>query len=370
LNSVPFLDLGAAYNELRDELEPALVTAARSAQYILGPEVIAFEAEFGSYVGAAHCVGVANGLEALAQTLQAAGIGPGDEVIVPAHTFIATWLAVTAVGATVSAVDAGPSGFLLDVDAVSSAVGPRTAAVIHVHLYGEVADLRSLRTVCDRFGLFLLEDSAQAHGAHRSASGSSAYGDAAAWSFYPAKNLGALGDAGAVTTADPALAERIRALRNYGSQRKYNHDVVGGNSRLDELQAAVLRVKLRHLSDWNGRRRSIALRYDRELREASVLLPTLPDDDSAHVWHLYVIRDSQRESLREELEKRGIGTHVHYPKPPHLQGAYSALGLAPGSLPTCERFAREVLSLPMGPHLSFTQQTTVIDAIGALRCQR
>lgn len=363
---VPFLDLGAAYAELRDELDAAALRVLHSGWYVLGPEVEAFERAFADWVGVREAAGCASGLDALTLALRALGIGPGDEVVVPSNTYIATWLAVTAAGATVVPVEPDPDTHAMTPDAVAAALGPRTAAVLTVHLHGRVApDARALRALCDRHGLALVEDAAQAHGA----AGAGAIGHAAAFSFYPSKNLGAQGDAGAVTTDDPALAERVRMLRNYGSRERYRNDEAGINSRLDPLQAAMLAVKLPHVHAWNARRRALAERYDAALRDRvpGLRLPVLPADAATHVWHLYVVRvrggAPERERLRERLADAGIATQVHYPVPPHASGAYAALGLGP--YPVAQRLADEVLSLPIGPHLEPGAVDRVAEVLGA-----
>lgn len=362
---VPFLDLRAAYAELRHELEPAVLGVMERGWYLLGEELSAFEAEFAAYVGARHCIGVGNGLDALQLTLRAMGVGDGDEVIVPSHTFIATWLAVTGVRARPVPVDVDPATFVLDPDRVEAAVTSRTRVVLPVHLYGHPAPMTALREVAERHGLRVLEDAAQAHGARLGGRRVGALGDAAAWSFYPGKNLGAFGDGGAITTDDDALADRLRLLRNYGSRVKYAHEEAGVNSRLDDVQAAVLRVKLRALDDWNARRARCASRYATGLAGSALTLPTVaPDADP--VWHLYVVRSPDRDRLQVALREAGIETLIHYPTPSHLQGAYRHLASARGSFPIAESLAREVLSLPIGPHLAPEQQDVVITTLRGL----
>ncbi len=317
-----------------------------SGWYVLGPEVEAFEEEFATWVGTDHAVGVASGLDALELALRALDIGPGDEVIVPSNTYIATWLAISAVGATIVAVEPDEETFAITPQAVEAAITPSTAAVLCVHLHGRVAFAAELRALCDQRGLALVEDAAQAHGAR----GAGSTGHVAAFSFYPSKNLGAQGDAGAVTTSDPAIAARVRVLRNYGSRERYRNEERGMNSRLDPIQAAMLRVKLAHVDAWNERRRGIAARYCDALAEVGLVLPAMPADPQDHVWHLYVVRDREdRDGLRERLAAAGIATQIHYPIPPHRSGAYADLALGP--FPVAERLADEVLSLPIGPHL-------------------
>jgi dTDP-4-amino-4,6-dideoxygalactose transaminase len=357
---VPFLDLAAPHRELRAELDRAIARVLDSGWYILGPEVEDFEAEFAAHVGAAHCVGVGNGLDALHLALLALGIGAGDEVIVPSNTYIATWLAVSQCGATPVPVEPDPATHNLDPARVEAAVGSRTRALLPVHLYGQPADLAALRAICVRHGLAMLQDGAQAHGARHRGTRVGAGDDLVAWSFYPGKNLGALGDGGAVTTSDAALADRLRVLRNYGSRVKYRNEVRGFNSRLDPLQAAVLRVKLAHLDDWNARRAAIAARYTRGLADCGLRLPDVPAwADPA--WHLFVVRHPRRDALLDALAAAGIGCLVHYPIPPHRQAAYAEF--AARTLPIAEQLAGEVLSLPIGPHLSAAQADRVIAAV-------
>ena len=351
--TLPFLDLRSPYVELRAELDEAYRRVMESGWYINGQEVSAFESEFASYCGVEHCVGVGNGLEAMHLVLRAWGIGSGDEVIVPSNTYIATWLAVTYAGARPIPVEPVAQTFNLDPDRIESAISKRTRAIIPVHLYGQPADMDPIRRIADKHGLKVLEDAAQAHGATYRGRRTGSLGDAAAFSFYPGKNLGAFGDAGAVTTASAELAHRVRLLRNYGSETKYVNVAQGFNSRLDELQAALLRVKLRQLDAWNERRRAVSHWYLQNLRSyiADVELPLEPDYAQS-CWHLFVIRTRERQKLQQGLLEAGIGTLIHYPIPPHLQTAYSDLGYAEGAFPIAEQMAREVLSLPMGPHVA------------------
>ncbi len=361
-NHVPFVDLQSLYSELRQEVDAALTRVAESSWYVLGPELEAFESEFAQYLGVRYCVGVANGLDALYLSLRAMGIGSGDEVIVPSNTYIATWLAVTRAGARVVPVEPDERTFNLDPRLVAQAVTTQTRAILPVHLYGQSADMSALTSLARAHGLQILEDAAQAHGAAHYAQRVGSLGDAAAWSFYPTKNLGALGDGGAVTTNDSGIADRVRILRNYGARAKYVNEVLGENSRLDEIQAAVLRVKLRHLDDWNGRRQEIACRYRDALRGISTGLPFVPPWANP-VWHLYVIRIPHRETLRARLTAAGIDTLIHYPIPPHLQAAYAHLRYPPGSFPLAESMADDVLSLPMHPHLSAEHQDRVVKVL-------
>jgi len=361
--SIPFLDLAPAYRELKAEIDAAVARVLESGWFILGPEVEAFEAEWAGYCGADHAVGVANGLDALVLALRALDIGSGDEVIVPSNTYIATWLAVSAVGAVPVPVEPDPATHNIDPSRIAGAVTPRTRAILPVHLYGQPADLDPILALARARGLAVIEDAAQAHGARYKGRRIGAHGDIACWSFYPGKNLGALGDGGAVTTNRADLADRVRVLRNYGSRAKYVHEVQGANSRLDPLQAAVLRVKLARLDDWNARRREIAAAYGAALAESGLILPAVPDW-AEPVWHLHVIRSDAREALQKRLSEAGIGTLIHYPIPPHMQAAYAGLGLAPEALPLARQLAGEVLSLPIGPHLAVEAVAEVARAIG------
>jgi dTDP-4-amino-4,6-dideoxygalactose transaminase len=359
---VPGLDLAATHRALADEIEPAVLAVLRSGHYILGPEVEAFESAFADHIGARHCIGVGNGLDALRLSLEALGIEPGDEVIVPSHTYIATWFAVSAVGARPVPVEVDDETFVLDPNRVEAAIGPRTRAIMPVHLYGHPAPMRDLLEIAGRHGLSVVEDAAQAQGARLAGRPVGTFGNAAGWSFYPVKNLGAAGDAGAITTDDDALARLLRLARNQGSIRRSVHEVVGSNSRLDPIQAAILTVKLRHLETWNERRRAIAARYLTELAGTSVQLPTVaPGVD--HVWHQFVVRHPERDRLREVLATAGIETLVHYETPPHLQEAYAYLGFAAGSLPVAERLSAEILSLPIDPLLAPEAVDSVVAAI-------
>lgn len=348
--NIPFLDLGAAYRELKTEIDTAIQRVLDSGWYILGPEVEAFEAEWAAYCEADHAVGLANGLDALILALQALDIGPGDEVIVPSNTYIATWLAVTAVGARPVPVEPDTATHNIDPARIADAITPATRALLPVHLYGQPADLDPVLALARQHGLAVIEDAAQAHGARYKGRRIGAHGDVVCWSFYPGKNLGALGDGGAITTNRPDLADRIRVLRNYGSRVKYENEVLGGNSRLDPIQAAVLRVKLSHLDAWTDRRRAIAGTYAEGLRDTGLILPHVPEWADP-VWHLYVVRSPDRDGLQQRLAAAGVGTLIHYPIPPHMQAAYEGLGLAPEALPLARDLAGEVLSLPMGPQL-------------------
>lgn len=360
--NVSFLDLHAAYQELKTEIDEAIARVTDSGWYIGGPEVEEFENDYAHYCEARHAIGVANGLDALHLALLAMDVGPGDEVIAPSNTYIATWLAVSQCGATPVPVEPVESTYNLDPALIEAAITPRTKVILPVHLYGQAADLDPVLALAKKHGLRVLEDGAQAHGARYKGRRLGSHGDAVAWSFYPGKNLGALGDGGAVTTNDPQLADRIRVLRNYGSRVKYVNDVKGFNSRLDPIQAAILRVKLRYLDEWNTRRKSIAAQYLQELAETNLILPQVPAWADP-VWHLFVIRHSQRDSLSERLVNAGIGTLIHYPIPPHKQEAYADAGFQDGDFPLAERIAKEVLSLPIGPQLLEKQACQVIEAV-------
>ena len=361
--NVPFLDLRAAYLEIKADIDVAVARVLGSGWYLLGQELEAFEQEYAVYTGARYCIGVGNGLEALHLSLRAMNIGPGDEVLVPSNTYIATWLAVSQVGATPVPVEPDERTYNMDPHRIEAAITARTRAILPVHLYGQPADMAPILACAQKHGLKVLADGAQAHGAKYRGAAIGGLGDATAWSFYPGKNLGAYGDAGAVTTDDSALAERIRVLRNYGSRVKYVNDVQGHNSRLDEIQAAILRVKLCHLDTWNTRRARIAANYEAALSECAVTLPVVAPE-TVPVWHLYVVRHPRRDALQRNLQACGIQTLIHYPIPPHRQQAYVGLGWPVGSLPVAESLSENVLSLPIGPHLNDAQQETVVKVIG------
>jgi dTDP-4-amino-4,6-dideoxygalactose transaminase len=362
--TVQFLDLGGAYREIQAEIESAVLASLRSGWYIGGQDVEAFEGEFSAYTGTQHCVGVANGLDALHLALLAMGIGSGDEVIVPSNTYIATWLAVSQCGAIPVPVEPAESTYNLDPSRVEAAITSRTKAILPVHLYGQPTDLDPILAVARKHGLLVLEDAAQAHGARYKGKRIGGHGDAVAWSFYPGKNLGALGDAGAVTTNNPEIADRIRVLRNYGSRVKYVNEVKGYNSRLDPVQAAALRVKLQYLDEWNARRTAIASRYAVELAGTGLLLPNVPEW-AEPVWHLFVVQHANRDALQRALQEAAIGALIHYPIPPHLQQAYAAAGYAKGSFPIAEQMANRLLSLPIGPQLDDASVANVIVALKA-----
>jgi len=364
---VPFQDLPLQISHLRAELDAAMAKVVNHGQFILGPEVAAFEEAWAKFCGTSHCVGLGSGTDALHLILRALGIGAGDEVITVANTFIATAEAISYSGAKPVLVDCCLENYLVDPQAVAAAITPRTRAIIPVHLYGQPANIDALAALAARHGLALIEDAAQAHGATLvDGRRCGTLGTAAAFSFYPGKNLGAFGDAGAMTTTDASLAHRIRLLRNWGSVVKYHHEVPGFNSRLDTLQAAILSVKLRHLAEWNDRRRAAASWYRKELADCDgVVLPALAPWTGLHAYHLFVVRitERDRDSVARALLSAGIQTVVHYPIPIHLQKAYANLGLPRGSFPAAEAAASGILSLPMFPEITQDQVTQVCDIV-------
>ena len=361
--NVPFLDLKAQYRELHEQLDAAYRRVAESGRFILGPEVEQFESEFAAYCEAKHCVGAGNGLDALHLILRAAEIGPGDEVIVPGNTYIATWLAVSYAGATPIPVEPDERTYNIDPANIEAAITERTRAIMAVHLCGQPADMDAINEVASRHDLKVIEDCAQAHGARYKGTRVGALGFAAAFSFYPGKNLGALGDGGAVVTNDDELARRVRMIGNYGSEVKYYNETKGINSRLDEFQAAFLRVKLAWLDEWNDRRRQTAREYLRALAGISGLtLPHVPDWADP-VWHLFMVRHPQRDLLQKQLTTNGVGTIIHYPVPPHLQKAYAELGYLRGRFPISEQLADEVLSLPMSAYQSAAETSYVVEQL-------
>lgn len=361
--NVPFLDLKAPYLELREELDAAYRRVMESGWFVLGEETSAFEREFAAYCEASHCVGVSDGLEALRLILQAYAVGDGDEVIVPSNTYIATWLAVSHAGATPVPVEPDPDTYNLDPARIEAGITPRTRAIIPVHLYGLPAEMDLINDVARRHGLAVIEDAAQAHGARYRGRRTGSLGNAAAFSFYPGKNLGAFGDGGAVVTDDAELADRVRVLRNYGSREKYYNEVKGSNSRLDELQAALLRVKLSNLDEWNDRRGGVAAEYLENLSDVSGLKLPVVAGPAEPVWHLFVARHARRDALRERLEEAEIQTMIHYPVPPHLSGAYAGEGWKRGSLPIAEALAADAVSLPIGPHMREGQVGEVVKVV-------
>ena len=352
--SVSFQNFKAAYHELKPELDEAYHRFMESGYYVLGKETASFEEEYAAYCGTSYCVGVSNGLEALHLSLRAMGIGSGDEVIVPSNTYIATWLAVSEAGATPIPVEPDFRTYNLDPSLVKAALTSKTKAILAVNLYGQPCDYDPLVAIAAQYGLKLAIDNAQGHGALYKGRRVGGIADMECHSFYPSKNLGAFGEAGAITTNDPQLADQVRILRNYGSRVRYHNEVPGYNARLDELQAAFLRVKLRHLDSWNARRSNIANKYLLSLGIKDLILPFVPDW-AAPVWHLFVVRHPQREALQEHLAKCGVQTLIHYPIPPHKSSAFSPNSgsrFTNLSLPIAQKLANENLSLPIGPHLS------------------
>ena len=361
--NVPFLDMKPHYLELQAELDQAYQRVMDSGWYILGGEVEAFEREFADYVGAKHCVGVGNGLEALQLILMAWGIGPGDEVIVPANTYIASWLGVSYTGATPVPVEPDAATYNINPGLIEAAITSRTKAIMPVHLYGQPVEMETIWEVAEQHGLKIIEDAAQGHGGRYRERMTGNLGDAAGFSFYPTKNLGAFGDAGAVVTNDDALADKVAVLRNYGSRTKYLNEVKGHNSRLDPLQAAFLRVKLKYLDEWNARRDKIASHYLDNLRTIPDLGRPFVPTDVTPIWHLFVVSHPERDHLQAYLKENGIGTMTHYPIPPHLSEAYQEMGYRAGDFPITEKMANTFLSIPIGPHLSLDDADYVIAKI-------
>lgn len=362
---IPFLDLKAQYASVAPELEAAVLEVLRSGAYVLGPAVGRFETAFAAYCGAPHAVGVSSGTSALVLALKALGVGPGCEVITAPATFVATVAAIEATGARPVFVDIDPATWTLDPARLGAALTPRTRAIVPVHLHGRLADMGPILAFARAHGLLVVEDAAQAHGAARDGRRAGAFGDAGCFSFYPGKNLGACGEAGAVTTGDPAVADRVRRLRDWGQAGKYNHVERGSNERLDSVQAAALSVKLRRLDGWTEARRAVARRYSAGLRGlAGVGLPA-PDAGAEHAWHVYAIRVADRDAVRAGLEARGVSTGIHYPTPVHLQPAWRDLGHHAGDFPAAEALSRETLSLPLFPELSDRDIAAVIDAVTA-----
>jgi len=361
--NIPFLDLKAPYMALRSEMDDAYRRVMESGMYILGEEVEAFESEFAAYCEVEHCIGVGNGLEALHLILRACNIGAGDEVIVPANTYIATWLAISYAGAVPVPIEPDSRTYNLDPKIIETAITSKTRAIMPVHLYGQPVDMDPILTIAHKHNVKVIEDAAQAHGAKYKGRLAGGMADAAGWSFYPGKNLGAMGDAGAVTTNDDELADRLRVLRNYGSRVKYYNEVKGYNSRLDTLQAAFLRVKLHHLDEWNNRRKVLAAMYLEALaNHGDVIIPYVPEGVEPS-WHLFVIRHSLRDKLQKHLSENGIGTLIHYPVPPHLSQAYKEFEARSGDFPITEELAKTVLSIPMDPFLNPEQAERVVHAI-------
>jgi dTDP-4-amino-4,6-dideoxygalactose transaminase len=365
--TIPFVDFVSPYRELKSELDEAYFRFMESAWYVLGKEVEGFEQEYAAYCGVKYCVGVGNCLEALHLVLRAWDIGPGDEVIVPSNTYIATWLAVSHAGATPVPVEPDPRTFNIDPNRIAEAITPRTRAILPVHLYGQPADMEPIMALAEKHGLKVLEDAAQAQGARYRGRRAGSLGHAAGHSFYPTKNLGAFGDGGAITTDDSTLVDQVRCLRNYGSRRRYYNEMQGFNSRLDELQAAFLRVKLRCLDQWNECRARVAKVYLGKIK-SDITLPHVPEW-AEPVWHLFVIRHPYRDVLQKKLTEVGVGTLIHYPVPPHRSGAYANSQVASDRkrLPLADELAATVLSLPIGPHLSEGQTQYVAEALNGTR---
>ncbi len=360
MTKIKFLDVGWTYTTLAARFDGAAKRVFESGWYILGDELKAFENEFASYTGAKHCIGTGNGLDSLELALRAAGVGPGDDVMVPSNTFIATWLAVTRTGANIVPVEPIEATYNMDPAKLEQAMTKNTKAIIPVHLYGQPADMDPIMAFAEAHSLFVLTDAAQAHGSFYKGRMSGTLGHAAAFSFYPGKNLGAFGDGGAITTTDETIANKIRNIGNYGSSEKYVHDSLGFNSRLDEMQAAFLRIKLELLDDWNWRRRNIADIYLKGLKDTPLILPVV-EEWAQPVWHLFVVRCKSRNALITHLKESGIETGIHYPTPPHKQGAYKHMSHL--SLPISEAIHREVVSLPIGPHITAGQAEYVVNAI-------
>lgn len=349
---VPFLDLKSPYIELKDELDTAYKRVMESGWYILGKECEAFEKEFANYCGTKYCIGVGNGLDALHLILRAYDIGKGDEVIVPANTYIATWLAVSYAGAKPVPVEPNEKTYNINPTLIEKAITERTKAIIAVHLYGQPADMDPINELAKEYNLKVIEDAAQAHGAKYKGRRAGSLGNAAGFSFYPGKNLGAIGDGGAITTNDPILAEKAKVLRNYGSRIKYYNEIKGFNSRLDELQAALLRVKLARLDEWNKRRSSVANKYLEGLHNSNGIILPYVAEWAEPSWHLFAVCCAKRDDFKSYLSKNGVDTLIHYPIPPHLSEAYADTAYKVGDFPITEQIAKSVLSLPIGPHIS------------------
>ena len=362
---IPLVDLKAQLTEIGDEVRAGWDAVLQKTAFILGPDVAELEKEYATFCGCKHAIGVANGTDALELALRAVGIGPGDEAIVPANTFITTALAVARTGATPVLCDVDPVHQLIDPEKAGAAITSRTKAILPVHLFGQCAPMDAIDAIAKDRGLIVIEDAAQSQGAEQNGKRSGALSLVSGTSFYPGKNLGAFGDAGAVTTNDDAVAKRIRALRNYGSEVKYHHPETGFNSRLDTLQAVVLRAKLKHLEKWNAQRRVAAERYDKLLSGVAGVARPSTMSGNTHVWHLYVVRVAQRDGVLKKLNDAGIGAGIHYPVPVHLQGAFAHLGHEEGAFPVTERAAKEILSLPMFPEITAGQQEEVVAALRA-----
>lgn len=362
---VPFVDLASQHAEVAAEVEAGIASVFARTAFVDGPAVADFEQQYAEFVGVDHCIGVGNGTDALELALRAAGVTAGGEVIMPANTFVATAEAASRIGAVPVPVDVDDDRLLVDPDAVEAAITPRTQAVAAVHLFGQLAPVARLAEICDAHGIALVEDAAQSQGARLDGRGSGGLARVGATSFYPGKNLGAAGDAGAVTTDDTTIAAEVRRLRNHGSSTRYVHDVIGMNSRLDTIQAVYLRAKLDRLEKWNELRVRAAARYDALLADVDHVRRPLLGAEGTHVWHLYVVRVADRDAVLAELGRAGVGAGIHYPYPVHLTGAYRHLGLGPGTAPVAEAAAGEILSLPMHPHLTEAMQDRVVEVLAA-----
>ena len=360
---IPLVDLGSQHQEVADEVRAGLDEVFAATSFVGGPAVAEFEKAYADAIGVAHCVGVANGTDALELALRVAGVGPGDDVVLPANTFIATAEAVSRIGALPVLADVDPTYLLIDPESVARVVGPRTKAIVPVHLFGQTAPVERLVEIAESCGAVIVEDAAQSQGATRFGRPAGGLGLVAGTSFYPGKNLGAAGDAGAVLTNDAELADRVRTVAAHGSARKYVHEAIGMNSRLDTVQAVVLSAKLRRLATWNDMRRTAANRYEERLADVSEVLLPATADGNVDVWHLYVIRVRDRDRVLADLHAAGIGAGIHYPTPVHLTGAYQHLGFRRGSFPIAEMAADEILSLPLFPHISARQQDYVVDRL-------
>ena len=365
--TVPFSELKRCYATHRDEFDAAYRSVMERGHYIMGPELEAFEREFAAYCGSKYALGVGDGLDALVLILRALGVGAGDEVIVSAHTFVASWLAITQCGAKVIPVAPAEGSFLLDERAVEALITPKTKAIMPVHLYGQAVNMSVLGAVAAKHKIPVVEDAAQAHGAKHKGVSAGNLGIAAGFSFYPGKNLGAFGDAGAITTSDDALYEKMKLLRNYGSSKKYVHEVIGYNSRLDEMQAAFLRVKLRHLESWNEKRRQTAVRYNEAFRGLNFLqTPSIPSGDVA-VWHQYVVVSPYRDALQAHLKSAGVDTLIHYPIANHLQGAYAGEDFSRYGLSGYEKLVKGILSLPIDAFITDNEVESVISSVRSFK---
>lgn len=361
--NIPFLSFSPQHDPIREEILAAIAGVYDKQWYILGEQVKAFETAYAAFNEVKHCVGVANGLDALHLALLALNVGPGDEVLVPSNTYIATWLAVSFVGATPVPVEPNPATYNIDPNRLEAAITPKTKGIMPVHLYGQACEMTAIMEVAQRHGLWVVEDNAQAQGATWQGHMTGSFGNVNGTSFYPGKNLGALGDAGAVTTNDEALGGKIRTLRNYGSQKKYYNEVIGQNSRLDELQAAVLNVKLPYLQAWTQQRRTVAALYNQHLAGIGDLILPVIAEGATHVYHLYVVRTAHRDALQDYLKEQGIGTLIHYPVSPHRQQAYAHLAIPEGVYPIAEEMARTSLSLPMWPGMQEEEVKAVVAAV-------